>query len=237
MQPMIIGKHLFSTTLYILILLSTQATIALPKAFQANYTVSKGSMSLGKLHTSLKYSSNQYAYHKYTKATGLAAMLTGIKITENSDGQFSGQNIIPKSYLFNQSKRSKKRIDKATFTNKNVVGSYKNKPYNLAITAGIHDKASMELALARDLSLNKKRLSYPVISRGKKSQYNFQKLGSEILKTPAGTFNTIKVKVVRSGKKRETIFWMAKELDFMPVKISHREKNDTITSVIKNYKR
>jgi hypothetical protein len=220
-----------------LLLFSAQAALALPAAFQANYSVAKGSMTLGNLHASLKYSGNNYQYHKYTKATGVAALLTGIKITENTDGQFSGQNITPRNYLFNQSRRSKARIDKAQFTSNRAVGSYKNKAYNVAISPGTQDRASLELVLARDLAQNKTRLIYSVFERGKLKHYSFQKLGYEKIQTPAGTFNALKVQVVRKGNKRETTFWMAKELDYLPVKIRHKEKDDVITTIIKNYKK
>ena len=232
-----IVKSIVGTILISLLLISTQAVVALPAAFQANYSVAKGSMTLGNLHASLKYSGNTYHYHKYTKATGLAALLTGIKITENTDGQFSGQNIVPKNYLFNQSRRSKSRIDKAQFSANRAVGSYKNTPYNIIIPSGTQDRASLELVLARDLAQNKKRLNYNVVERGKLKKYNFQKLGNEQVQTPAGSFNAMKVKVIREGNKRETVFWMAKELDYLPVKIRHKEKGDVITTVIKNYKK
>ena len=223
-----------------LMLFSAQAVIALqnnvlPKAFTANYTVSKGRMTLGNLHASLKYSGNQYHYHKFTKATGLAA-LTGIKITERTDGQFSGAHIKPSNYFFNQSRRSKKRIDKAHFSGNKAVGSYKGTPYNVAVSANILDRASLELALARDLIANKPRLSYQVLEKGKIKNYTFAKQGQQKVKTAAGTFNTIKVAVIRSNNKRQTTFWMAKELNYMPVKIIHKEKGDVITTVIKNYK-
>ena len=220
-----------------LLLLSAQAATALPSAFQATYSVAKGSLKLGYLKTTLKYSGNRYSYHKYTKATGLAAMLTGIKITETSDGQVSGQNIIPSNYFYNRAKWKKSKIDKVQFVGNRATGSYVGKAFNIATAGGIQDQASMELSLARDLSLNKPRLSYTVITKGKKRPYSFQRLGSEVLKTQAGTFNTIKVKVIRSGTKRETIFWMAKELGYMPVKILHREKNNVITSMLKSYKK
>jgi len=219
------------------LLLAMQSAMALPKAFQANYTVKKGSMKLGNLYTTLKYSGNKYSYHKYTKATGFAALLTGIKITENTDGQFSGQKITPSNYLFNQSRRGGGKVDKVHFSRNTALGSYKKEAFKIATPNGVQDKASMEILLARDLSQNKPRLSYMVISQGKKSQYNFQKLGHEVLKTPVGTLNTIKVKVVRSGNERETIFWMAKELDYMPAKIRHREHKDVITTVITSYKK
>jgi hypothetical protein len=219
------------------LLLSVQTAVAIPTTFEANYSVAKGSMTLGNLHTSLKVSGGRYSYHKYTKATGLAALLTGIKITENTDGTISGNNIRPSSYLFNKKQRSKSKIDKVQFSGNSASGSYKGKPYKLSIAGNIQDRASLELVLARDIALNKSQLSYPVLERGEKKQYTFQKLGNENIKTPAGTFNTVKVKVIRSGTKRETIFWMAKELDYMPVKVRHREKNNVITTIIKSYKK
>jgi hypothetical protein len=236
MRPSLI-KSVISTSFISLLLFSAQAAFALPAAFQANYSVAKGSMTLGNLHVTLKYSGDNYQYHKYTKATGIAALLTGIKITENTDGQFSGQNIVPKNYLFNQSRRSKARIDKVKFTANRAIGSYKNTPYNVAISPGTQDRASLELVLARDLAQNKPRLIYNVVDRGELKQYQFQKLGDEKVQTQAGAFNTLKVKVVRSGNKRETVFWMARELDYLPVKIRHKEKGDVITTVIKNYKK
>jgi len=230
-------KNTLYTFLVSLILLSTQAVQALPKAFEADYSVAKGSMSLGNLNASLQYSGNRYIYSKSTKATGIAAMLTGITITEKTDGLFSGQKIAPQNYLYNQSRRSKSRIDKIHFNGKSAVGSYKNNRFNLAVQSGIQDRASLELVLANDIGSNKQQLNYTVVERGKVKQYNFQKLGNEQIKTPAGTFNTVKVKVVRTGNKRETVFWLAKEIDFIPVKIRHREKDDVITTVIRSYKK
>ncbi len=210
---------------------------ALPDAFKADYTVARGGMTLGNLHASLKYSGNNYQYQKYTKATGLAALLTGIKITENTNGQLSGLEVIPKSYLFNQSRRKKSRIDKAEFTGRNAVGSYKNVPYKITMPNGTQDRASLELVLARDIAQNKPRLQYNVVERGKIKRYDFQKMGVEQIKTPIGTFSTTKVKVVREGTKRETVFWLAKNIDFLPVKIKHTEKGEVITTVIKRYQK
>ena len=235
-----IRKALVNFTLPIALfslLLSTQTAVAIPTTFEANYSVAKGSMTLGNLHTSLKVNGGRYSYHKYTKATGLAALLTGIKITENTDGIISGNNIRPSSYLFNKKQRSKSKIDKIQFSGNSATENYRGKPYKFNVDGNTQDRASLELVLARDVALNKARLSYPVIESGEKKIYNFQKLGNEKIQTPAGAFNTVKVKVLRSGNKRETIFWLAKEVDYLPVKIRHREKNDVIITVLKNYKK
>ena len=228
---------LFPLLLSALLLLSAQIGFALPPAFQADYTVKKGSMKLGNLQTTLKYSGNKYSYHKKTKATGLAALLTGIKITENTDGTFAGHQLTPQNYLFNQSRHGKSKIDKAAFRGDKVAGAYKGKSYHFTIKKGTQDRASLEIMLAQHLTQNKAQLNYQIVGRGEQIEYKFQKLGAERLKTPAGTFNTIKVKVIRKGGKRDTTFWMAKELGYMPVKVVHREKKDLITSIIKKYKK
>jgi len=228
---------LFPLLLTALLLLSAQIGFALPPAFQADYTVKKGSMKLGNLQTTLKYSGNKYSYHKKTKATGLAALLTGIKITENTDGTFAGHQLTPQNYLFNQSRHGKSKIDKAAFRGDKVAGAYKGKPYHFTIKKGTQDRASLEIMLAQNLSQNKAQLNYQIVGRGEQQEYKFQKLGHEKLKTPAGTFNTIKVKVIRKDGKRNTTFWMAKELGYMPVKVVHKEKKDLITSIIKKYKK
>lgn len=236
LTPILIHKkNAISAILVSLILFTTQAVQALPKAFQANYSVAKGNITLGQLNASLTYSGNRYEYLKSTKATGIAAALTGIKVTEKTDGQFAGENIVPQNYLYDQSRRNKSRIDKIHFSGNHASGSYKNKKYNLPVQPGIQDRASLELVLASDIRRNKLRLNYTVVERGKIKQYNFQKLGVEQIKTSAGTFNTQKIKVVRKGKKRETIFWLAKEIDYLPAKIRHTEKSDVITTVIKSY--
>lgn len=228
--------NLVRFTILSLLLFSSQAALALPKAFEANFIVSKGSLKLGNLHASLKYSNNKYHYHKSTKSTGLAKLLTGIKIIENSEGQFSGQHIKPINYLFKNSRRSKSRIDKAHFNGSNFTGSYKGTAYKLVIPGNTLDRASLELALARDLSINKLNPVYSVVEKGRIKNYAFTRHGEEKVKTDAGIFSTIKLSVKRKGNKRHTTIWLAKELDYMPVQIHHKEKGDLIKTVIKDYK-
>ena len=235
-----LAKVFFASLLIIVFSVSNQLMAqpaALPDAFKADYSVARGKLKLGNLHASLKYSGNTYDYRKYTQATGIAALITGIKITETTNGQLSGLNVIPKSYLFNQSQRNKTRIDKAQFNGREAVGSYKNKPYKVTLPHGAQDRASLELVLARDMAQNKARLQYNIFERGKIKQYNFQKLGVEQIKTPAGTFSAVKVKVIREGKKRETVFWLAEKIDYLPVKIRHTEKGEVITSLIRSYQK
>ncbi|MCK5810331.1 MAG: DUF3108 domain-containing protein [Cocleimonas sp.] len=216
-------------------LLLGQSVYAMPKALDANYSVYKGSMNLGDMNLSLKYSGNQFHYYKNTQAKGFAALITKAKIIEKVDGSFHGNRITPVTYYFLQSTRKKSRVEKTRFTGNRAQGRYKDKEFNLKLPAGTVDRASLELALANDMMSNKPRLTYHVMERGELKQYVFARQGQERLTTPDGDFMTTKVKVVRAGSKRSTMFWLAKKLDYMPVKIVHREKNDVITTVIKSH--
>ena len=217
------------------LLLLGQSVYGMPKALNANYTVYKGSMNLGDMNLSLRYAGNQFHYYKDTTARGFVALLTKAKITEKVDGSFRGNHLTPVKYYFQQSTRQKTRIEKTHFASNQARGSYKDKKFNLKLPSGTLDRASLEIALANDIKSNRPQLTYNVMERGVLKKYVFARQGQEKLTTPDGIFLTTKVKVVRAGKKRSTLFWLAKELDYMPVKIVHREKDDVITTIIKNH--
>lgn len=227
--------NLKKTVIMLALTLVSQTVLALPKAMSLNYSVHKGSINLGDMNLSLRYNGNKFQYYKSTEAKGFAALITKAKITEKADGSFAGDQLTPVKYFFSQSTRKGSRVENAHFSGTNVRGTYKDKPYDLNIPRGTLDRASLELALANDIKKNDPKLTYNVMERGKLKQYTFKRYGNEQIITPKGNMNAIKVSVLRADNERSTTFWLAKELDFMPIKIVHTEKNDVITTQIKNY--
>ncbi len=223
-----------STALFLLV--CNSVAMALPGSMTAVFEVYRGNMSVGNLKSSLKYQGTQYQYHKSTQATGLAKLLTGASVVENSDGTFIGDKLTPTAYLYDEKTRSKSRIERTRFAGNRATGVYKDKSYTVNTPPNVLDRASLELAVARDLQNGVAQLSYQVFERGEVKNYSFTRLGSERLKTNAGTFNTIKVKVKRTDTSRETIYWMAVEMGYLPAKMTHREDDELITSLITQYK-
>ena len=213
----------------------TSVVMALPKASTAVFDVARNGTSLGYLNSSLKYPGQTYEYSKNTQSTGLARLLTKASIDEKSAGKFAGERIIPISYSYNQKTRKKNVIDKARFAGNKASGMYKGNAYTVQTPANVLDRASLELAVARDLARNLPTLQYNVMERGKVKQYVFKRIGNESLTTPAGTFTTVKLSVQRSDKSRKTTYWMAKELTYLPVKMLHEEGGDVISSVIREF--
>ena len=218
------------------LLVATSAALALPSAMSSVFDVSRNGLTLGYLSSSLTVDGNKYEYKKSTRATGLAKLLTGAKITEKSNGLFSGDRVIPTAYLYDEVVRKKERVDKASFAKGRASGSYKGKSYNLKVPANVLDRGILEMVVANDLNRKRASLNYTVMERGELKDYSFIRKGNEKLTTAAGTFDTIKISVKRTDGSRETTYWMAKQLDFLPVKMLHKEKGEEIISVLREYK-
>ncbi|PCJ16180.1 MAG: hypothetical protein COB04_11570 [Gammaproteobacteria bacterium] len=86
------------------------------------------------------------------------------------------------------------------------------------------DKLSYQLAIRCDLKQGNTDLNYQVVDKSRLKQYSFEIVNEEILETPLGTLNAIKVKRVREANQRQTFLWFAKELDYLLVKL---EQYDT----------
>lgn len=216
-------------------LLISQSLLAAPQAFQASYTVMKSGISLGDMNANLVYSNNQYTYLKQTKANGIAAFLSGDTLTERSSGVQQGALLNAQQYLHHHKNKRKDRRDQFSFvTPTQVKGQYKEDSYSLTVPNGTIDPALLELRIMDDLKANRP-LNYRVTEKGKLKNYQFQRLGKEMLSLPAGKYNCEKIRMVRDNGERITIIWLAPELDFVPVQISHNEEGSVIETRLKSY--
>ena len=228
-------QKLVSLSLFVLAQMFSSSAMSLPKESSAVFDVSRNGASVGYAEHSLIYLGQTYEYTKATQSTGLAHLLTKASILEKVSGKFSGEKLMPVSYSFNQKTRKKTVTEEARFAGNRVSGMYKGNPYALDAPANFVDRATLEIAVARDLALNVPTLQYNVMERGKIKKYLFTRVGNEQLQTNAGVFNTTKVLVQRADKSRKTTYWMAKELTYLPVKMIHEDDGDVIGSVIRTF--
>lgn len=225
----------FSTLILLSASLISQGLLAAPQAFQASYAVMKSGISLGDMNANLVYSNNQYTYLKQTKANGIAAFLSGDTLTERSSGVQRGAQLSTQQYLHHHKNKRKDRRDQFSFvTPTQVNGQYKNDGYSLTVPNGTIDPALLELRIMDDLKANRP-LNYSVTEKGKLKNYRFQRLGKETLSLPAGKYACEKIRVIRDNGKRTTTIWLAPELDFVPVQISHNDEGSVIETQLKKY--
>ncbi len=151
--------------------------------------------------------------------------LLGLKETSLFDWQQSQPK--PKVYQLKQSSVGKKKSELLEFDWTELqVHHQTNKPAGiLDIPAGTFDKLTYQLKLRQDLLNGQEPGIYSVAEKRKLKEYGFILLGSEQLDTPVGKLNTVKIKRDRGpNSKRETFLWLAKDWDYLLVKIEQQEK-------------
>jgi hypothetical protein len=92
----------------------------------------------------------------------------------------------------------------------------------LALPFGAQDKLSAQLQIRLDLMASKgdiQQRSYPVVDSTKLKTYHIEKLGEEVISTPAGDFQTVKIKQYRKGKDKYNIIWLAQDMEYLIVRL------------------
>jgi hypothetical protein len=98
-------------------------------------------------------------------------------------------------------------------------------PWNQRWESAVQDRLSYQLQLREDLKSGRQRLDYRIADGGQIKDYRFTRLGEELLKTPAGTFLCEKLQLVRAGQQHTTLIWMAKELDYLTIRLIRIDKD------------
>ena len=78
--------------------------------------------------------------------------------------------------------------------------------------------------------------SYAIAEAKEVEARKFVKQGSERVTTSYGTFDTIKVVMKHDKPNRDTIFWLAPKLDYVPVKVSHQDGKTSYGLLLTGYK-
>ncbi|MCT7656602.1 DUF3108 domain-containing protein [Oceanimonas sp. NS1] len=95
----------------------------------------------------------------------------------------------------------------------------------LSAQGGVLDPVSFFFEARCDSMAGETAFSYQVIRDGKIKDTPFKVVGSEALRTGLGTLDTLIVERDRGDSKRKTRFWVAPELDYLLVQISHEESS------------
>jgi len=150
-----------------------------------------------------------------------------LALKETSLFDWQQQQPKPQVYQLKQSSVGKKKDELLEFDwSKLQVHHTTKKPAGtLDIPANAFDKLTYQLKMRLDLLNNKEPSIYTVAEKRKLKEYRFILLGSELLDTPVGKLETVKIKRDRgASSKRQTTLWLAKDWDYLLVKIEQQEK-------------
>lgn len=196
--------------------------------FSASYELRLGSLSIGTSTISLENDSKGgYRYESRSTPTQLVSWLFNDELHETSHGTLDGNNVRPDKYHYNRSGGKKRSAElsfdwQAMTVRNHVEGSR----WEMPIPAGTLDKLASQLAMMLALRAGETDITFKVADGGKLKEYRYRVVGQEKLELPAGTFETVKINKLRENRKRETYIWCAPALNYLPVRIWQREKDN-----------
>jgi hypothetical protein len=118
-----------------------------------------------------------------------------------------------------------------------MVASSMYKTEKVELEIDKHVDRSLELLVVRaDLMAGEIAEKYSYIDRNTLREAAYESLGSETVRTKAGSFETVKYRRQRVGSTRSAIIWFAPDLEYLPVQMQHFKGNKvTGTVILKHY--
>lgn len=200
--------------------------------FQATYQFAYNGKNLGSATRTLKKSGNTWNYVFAAKA-GAIASATEISNFSLNDGQISSENFsrISKILVHNNTMNIKFNPSAKTITT-----SKDKENRSFLWKAGVLDELNAELQIREDLKSSGLKSIYWLADAKEVEARKFIKQGNEQIKSNYGTFDTVKVVMKHDKPGRETIFWLAPKLDYLPVKVTHEDKKTSYSLLLTGYK-
>ncbi|MGK0441600.1 MAG: hypothetical protein ACJA0N_001400 [Pseudohongiellaceae bacterium] len=143
--------------------------------------------------------------------------------------QITPQGIESLNYHYKNPLSSKRNSSlKFDWANNNVQDSH-NKGTILNLKNNSYDKLSFQLQLRMDLiqqGQHFKSKQYHVVDKDRFKTYRVERVSEELIVTPAGTFKAIKLKQYRPGKNKHTFIWMAKDWQYIILRLERFKKGN-----------
>ena len=200
--------------------------------FKASYQFSYHGQNMGSGTRTLSQQGNNWTYDFSAKA-GVIASASEISKFSFNNGQISSQQFSRSSKILVHNNTMNINFNPSS---KTINTQKDDKKRSFAWKAGVLDELNAELQIREDLKGNGIKATYPIADAKGIDTRRFVKQGTENIKTPYGTFNTIKVIIQYDNKPgRNTTFWLAPKLDYLPVKVSHVDEKTSYGLLLTGY--
>ena len=214
--------------LYLTALLFSMPTLASIEPFKLDYKVSMGGISLGSAKAELRRERDgRYIFEKSAKANGIARLFISDSISERAEWQLIDG--YPKAMRFESSEKDgrdyKRELIVFDWNQNKALTTWIDDTKQITIPEEAFDRLTLEMRMMLDVRKQVETYEYALIERGKLKMRRFIPEGSERVKTPAGTFDSVKYRLVRKdSNRRSTLFWLARDLGYLPVRMEHHDK-------------
>lgn len=201
--------------------------------FTASYEFNLDNKANGSATRTLsKKNDQQWSYQFTAKVPVVASASESSVFSLDNQQNISSQGYSRQYKILGISQNSSISFSPAT----KLISTIKDKSKRqFAWESGVLDDLNAELQLREDLKKGRLKASYPIASLKEVTDREFVNEGAVKVTVPAGSYDTVKVRLKHKKNDKSTVFWLAPSLDYLPVQMSHQDDGSTYTLKLKSY--
>lgn len=198
--------------------------------FEATYQFTYGNKNMGDATRKLSLNGQTWQY-KFTAKIPLIGSATETSTFAFNNGQIQSQSYRRQTKILVHNDTVK--IDFKT-AQKQILTSRKGTDRVLTWQPNILDDLNAELQVREDLKAGGLKSAYLIADYKEVEKRQFIKEGTENIKAADGkTYATVKVRLKHDKASKSTIFWLAPSLDYLPIKVTHQDKDSSYGLLLK----
>ena len=198
---------------------------AVPADYEAVYTV-KLLQADGTLRAKLENNDGTYTYTLKTEPTGFWKLIANGSINESSEFEIINDEIRSINYRLNDTIRRNARESEVDFdwSKKVIKGFYKDRVIDFNIEKRILTRILLQIEIMHQKQRNNLKDTYLIIDKDEIKEIDITSSNSrKKISVPFGSYDVIEVSHRSKNSNRINTFWLAPELDFIPVKLEQTE--------------
>ena len=172
---------------------------------------------------------DEYIYTAHTNARGAARLVLSGTAKETSRFIYTQGSIQPIHYHLNDGMEEEDSETDIRFDWKTEPAhtKYEGRETDYPINSATLDRLSADIVAILELRAGQTPDAYDIADDDSIRTYEFELLGEEQIKVPAGEFQTLKFRRQRPGSSRSTLIWYAPEADYLAVRIEQQKRGKT----------
>lgn len=189
--------------------------------YKARYQVSYRGITGGQLEQTLHPGSvaGQWVYESRAYPNLLGRIAISPDARQRSTMELTPSGVRPLALVFDDGSDGSAKDVRIAFdwSTGRASGQSKEKTFDLVVTPGTQDTASVQAAMILELRAGREPKSFWILNGAKLELYRYWSEGHATVVTPYGQFDTVVWASQRDGSKRLNRVWHAPQLGYVPV--------------------
>ena len=204
----------------VLACLLAPAAFAIPTEIEAEYRISTGGITIGRVSETFVRKGNTYRIESTTRTEGVFKLFRDDTVVLSSVGRFGAKGLQPVHFEQKRAGDSSRDIVAEFDWEKSQLRSeYRGEESVHALPAGTQDRLSIMYQFM-NMALAGERVRMHMSNGRKVELYAYRKVGEPTLATPAGEFATAHYERITGDEKESRAqLWLARERFHLPVRV------------------